>query len=359
MSLVLCFLFLLSIVSSSWSCRSSLPTKHGIPGREKGYFGWGVDLLDSTDPRPFPYNQQDFSYCPLNGLQGDGVHVYILDTGFDFASNIDDGGSLFNYDSILPDFDCCFSPGDTVPFCQDDFGHGTWVAGIVASNIYGVAPGVTLHIYKITDAFHLVPTLVENIYQGLTHLSQHDPPVGSIIVSTWGVLDYKNETISNLIQYMIRVQKLTFVVAAGNMGIDACRGFPANVPGVLVVGAIDDHLSKPSFSNFGSCVDIFGPGKDIITTDIGVGKTRRITGTSIATPAVAGVLAIKRQLLGSDASLRELLDGSIRRDILYGIGDESPNKLIYIGGGDITNNNGEKMKINFLILLCILFILST
>ena len=109
MSLVLCFLFLLSIVSSSWSCRSSLPTKHGIPGREKGYFGWGVDLLDSTDPRPFPYNQQDFSYCPLNGLQGDGVHVYILDTGFDFASNIDDGGSLFNYDSILPDFDCCFS----------------------------------------------------------------------------------------------------------------------------------------------------------------------------------------------------------------------------------------------------------
>lgn len=125
-------------------------------------------------------------------------------------------------------------------------------------------------------------------------------------------------------------------VAAGNSGVDAKTQSPASAPAVCTVGATDINDAKPSFSNYGSVVDIFGPGVNILSTWIGsTTATNTISGTSMASPHIAGLGAYLIGLEGSRtaAALCSRIQSLATKNTITGAGSGSPNSLAYNGNG--------------------------
>jgi subtilisin family serine protease len=123
---------------------------------------------------------------------------------------------------------------------------------------------------------------------------------------------------------------VSFVVAAGNESRDACDGSPARVVQALTVGASDRSDARASFSNFGVCVDVFAPGRDVSSARRGGGSTA-LSGTSMASPHVAGVsaLCLQRHPGAAPADVASCVVENATRDKLASIGDGSPNRLLY------------------------------
>ncbi|KAI9239514.1 MAG: peptidase S8/S53 domain-containing protein [Podila humilis] len=134
---------------------------------------------------------------------------------------------------------------------------------------------------------------------------------------------------------------LHFAVAAGNDNRDACDYSPAGVETAITVGASSLDDSRAYFSNHGPCVDIFGPGKDILSTWIGSDSaSRTISGTSMASPHVAGLVAYYLSILPENASafhtgpltpqeMKDYLIARATRDVLTDVDSKTPNLLIY------------------------------
>jgi subtilisin family serine protease len=123
---------------------------------------------------------------------------------------------------------------------------------------------------------------------------------------------------------------VSFAIAAGNESQDACDTSPARVVQALTVGASDRSDARASFSNFGSCVDVFAPGRDITSARRGGGSTA-LSGTSMASPHVAGVsaLCLERHPGATPAEVASCVVDGATRDKLTSIGDGSPNRLLY------------------------------
>lgn len=125
-------------------------------------------------------------------------------------------------------------------------------------------------------------------------------------------------------------------VAAGNNNQNAANYSPASEPTACTVGATDINDNRSSFSNFGSIVDIFAPGTDVLSTWIGSNTaTRTISGTSMACPHVAGLAAYLIALEGtrSPAALCQRIQGLSTRNVIANAGSGSPNLLAYNGNG--------------------------
>lgn len=166
-------------------------------------------------------------------------------------------------------------------------GHGTHCSGTVGSVSYGVAKATNItgvRVLNCQGSGSWSDVIAGCDFVGASTLQKK---VASLSIGG-GV----SQSVNNAIQGMID-NDVAVAVAAGNEDADACNSSPASAPNALTVGATDDTDKRASFSNYGNCVDIFAPGVAIMSTTLDGGR-ESWSGTSMATPHVAGVMALAR-----------------------------------------------------------------
>jgi len=259
--------------------------------------GWVPWHLDRIDQPTLPLDGQ---YYP--GSTGQGVRVYLTDTGAD-ASH--------------PEFEGRVQAGFSAVYGQQatiDMGnHGTHTAGIVGSRDYGVAKEVTIIPVKVFSDNGGGASSAD-IIEGINWIiSQEQYFVGSAALSM--SLGMPSSSFYAGDQALLRAAQANIipVVAAGNDATDACGYWPAHSTSAITVGATDIEDYRSSFSNYGSCVDIYAPGTSITSTlpndRIGV-----MSGTSMACPVVSGTVALHLERYPT-ATLQEVRDALIRNAV--------------------------------------------
>lgn len=221
--------------------------------------------------------------------------------------------------------------------CADDayvdpYGHGTAVAALAAGTTYGVAKGATLHSVRVMHCYDDSGES-DDIIAGMDWVAQNRilPAVANYSGSGNGVLWYWPFTsVKDALQGMYQAG-VVVVKSAGNTNSDACNDAGNTGYDIIVVGASTSSDSRASFSNWGSCVDIFAPGNNVPTITIGTYQGLGVlSGTSIAAPFVAGTAAL---ILDDNPSLSPT---AVWADILYSATTNvlsslngSPNRLVY------------------------------
>lgn len=276
---------------------------------------WGLDRVDQRD-RPL-----DGSYT--YNTTASNVHTYIIDTGV-LGSHSEFSGRMGNGYSAISD-------GRGWTDCN---GHGTHVAGTVAGSTYGVAKSATVHAVRVLGCNGSGTN--SGVIAGMDWVAQNAqyPAVANMSLGG-GASQSTDDAVTNM-----RNAGVTVVVAAGNDNADACNSSPARSSDAITVGSTTSSDSRSSFSNYGTCVDIFAPGSSITSAwYTSNSATNTISGTSMASPHVAGIaalyLAANPSASPSQVENAVYSNGSSGR--LSSIGSGSPNLLAYSlfdGGGD-------------------------
>jgi len=281
---------------------------------------WGLDRVDQRGKVGLPGAVSEYGYRSA----GAGATIYIGDTGIfphtDFAGRLSTSG----YSSINDD-------NGTV----DCHGHGTHVAGTAAGTKYGLAKNA-----KIVPV-RLLSCSGSGAYSGVMAaldwiLSPENPNSKTQAVLNLSIGGPGSAALNSAILRLTNAG-ITVVAAAGNESTDACTRSPAGAPSAITVGATTSSDAPASYSNQGKCVDIFAPGSSITSAWIsGVDATRDASGTSMASPHVAGAAAIYLGLnpTASVAQVAQYLDAESTKDAITGLKPETVNKLLYVSPTD-------------------------
>ncbi|HEU4794498.1 MAG TPA: S8 family peptidase [Pyrinomonadaceae bacterium] len=266
---------------------------------------WGLDRIDQRN-RPLS-GTYTFNWT------GAGVFAYVIDTGI-LTSHTQFGGRAANV------FDAFGGNG------QDCNGHGTHVAGTVGGSTFGVAKSVNLRGVRVLNCSGSGST--SGVIAGVdwVRLNRQNPAVANMSLGG-GASSALDTAVNNLSNSGVAI-----AVAAGNSNANACNSSPARAANAITVGSTTTTDSRSSFSNFGSCLDLFAPGSGILSAWIGsTTATRTISGTSMASPHVAGAAALFKQAnpSASAATIRNALVNNATTNVVTNAGTGSPNRLLY------------------------------
>jgi subtilisin family serine protease len=281
----------------------------------------GVVSIDTTQTNPpsWGLDRIDQASLPLSNsytfdANGTGVRAYVIDTGVR-TTHTDFGGRASNgYDFV-----------DNDATANDCNGHGTHVAGTIAGASYGVAKGASVVAVRVLDCGG--SGTYEGVVAGVDWVSANAVQPAVANMSLGGG---KSTSLDNAVRNSISAG-VVYALAAGNSNADACNSSPSGTIEALTVGATDVNDNRASFSNWGSCVDLFAPGVNITSAwGTGDGATNTISGTSMATPHVAGAAAryLATNPSASPSTVANALLSNATANKVGNPGTNSPNKLL-------------------------------
>ncbi len=271
--------------------------------------GWGLDRIDQ---RALPLSST-YSYA----ASGAGVSAYVIDTGV-YAAHNDFGGRVAAGWTAVNDG---LGTGD----CN---GHGTHVAGTIAGATYGVAKAATIVPVRVLDCSG--SGYNSDVIAGLDWIEAHHT-AGTPAVVNMSLGGPASSMVDSAVQSVIN-DGVTVVVAAGNSADDACSSSPARVAGALTVAASDSSDRQASFSNFGSCVDLYAPGVAITSASYtSPTASATMSGTSMATPHVAGAVAVLLSQSPSltPATVESRITSGATPGVIAAASAGTPNRLLY------------------------------
>jgi subtilisin family serine protease len=278
---------------------------------------WGLDRVDQRDR-------------PLNGTYvygwtGAGVWAYVIDTGIRPTHGDFGGRASIGYDARP------YDARGGLPYGRDCYGHGTHVAGTIAGTTYGVAKGV--NVVGVRVGYECTQNMYESdIIAGIYWVRDQKVAYPSRpMVANLSLGGPASPTLDNAVTTLISAG-VTAVVSAGNANANACNSSPSRVGGALTVGASTSADARASFSNYGSCLDLFAPGENITSLSYASDNgTTVMSGTSMASPHVAGTAALYLQENpgATPATVHSAIRSRATPNRLTSVGSGSVNLLLY------------------------------
>jgi subtilisin family serine protease len=271
---------------------------------------WGLDRIDQRD---LPLSNS-YTYPTT----ASNVHAYIVDTGVRLTHTTFGGRATSGFDAV---------DGGSADDCH---GHGTHVAGTVGGSAYGAAKGVQIVAVRVLDCQGSGTNA--QVVGGIDWVTANaiKPAVANMSLGGGG-----NTSIDNAVANSI-ASGVTYAIAAGNSNANACNFSPARVGTAITVGATQSNDARSSFSNFGTCLDIFAPGSGITSAwYTSTTATNTISGTSMASPHVAGVAALILSVnpTWSPAQVRNEMVADATSGVVTSPGTGSPNLLLFVDNG--------------------------
>ncbi|MBA3890892.1 MAG: S8 family peptidase [Gemmatimonadaceae bacterium] len=266
---------------------------------------WGIDRIDQRS-RPL---SGTYTY----NTTASTVYAYIIDTGI-LTAHTQFGGRATNV------YDAFGGNG------QDCNGHGTHVAGTVGGSTYGVAKGVRLRGLRVLNCSGSGSTSGIIAAVDWVRANRTNPAVANMSLGG-GYSSALNTAVNNLSNSGVFV-----AVASGNSNANACNYSPASASAATSVNASTSTDAKASFSNYGSCTHIYAPGASITSAwHTSTSATNTISGTSMASPHVAGVAAMYKAVNGNAASstIRTWLINNSTANVITGNVSGTPNRLLF------------------------------
>lgn len=274
---------------------------------------WGTDRVDQRD---LPLDRR-YSYPDSAGA---GVNVYIVDSGIrlthaEFAGR------------IRPGFDA-ITPGGNANDCN---GHGTHVAGTAVGTTYGIAKKANVYPVRVLDCSGSAPSTA--LLAGMEWVAENAVKPATVNYSVGCRTACSIPSIDTAVKNIV-ASGITWVSAAGNSNDNACRYSPQLVPETLTVGNSTRTDAKSPSSSFGSCLDVWAPGTEILSSWLtGDTATRALTGTSMASPQVTGATALylAANPTATPAQVHAAIVSNATPGKLTGLDAASPNRLLYTG----------------------------
>lgn len=267
---------------------------------------WGLDRIDQRN-RPL-----NASYT--FNWTGAGVRAYVIDTGIRTTHSQFGTRAQNNFDAF----------GGTGADCN---GHGTHVSGTIGGSTFGVAKDVLLRGVRVLNCSGSGTT--SGVISGVdwVRLNHVAPAVANMSLGG-GISSALDTAVNNLSNAGVAIA----VAAGNNNGANACNTSPARAANAITVGSTTTTDARSSFSNIGTCLDLFAPGSGILSAWFSSNTaTATLSGTSMASPHVAGVAALYKQAnpSASATTIRNAIVNGATTNVVTNAGTGSPNRLLY------------------------------